>query len=244
MNHANLPIFNWSIKKSFSYSSMQLIVETVWVSSEPGWRGLQGPQFFTRLTKASNHSQDTEQTFLRPGIRKVRTRKQQSGLPEQAGTAGNAGTFPLLPFPPSCHRTGALPPSLIPSFAGASPGLLNTKEALRGGARSCEPPGIRCRLGEGVDPETRRPERHRGVSPPSPRWAPAEDWSQTPHSPSPTRSRKLSPSPYLPAATKLWSVHTPLCCPRSPNSIKVCPERPCSPSLGKQNVSALCDPEG
>nr|XP_015855665.2 uncharacterized protein LOC107401767 [Peromyscus maniculatus bairdii] len=110
--------------------------------------------------------------------------------------------------------------SLVNGAHGASPGLLNTKEALRGGARSCEPPGIRCRLGEGVDPETRRPERHRGVSPPSPRWAPAEDWSQTPHSPSPTRSRKLSPSPYLPAATKLWSVHTPLCCPRSPNSIK------------------------
>lgn len=99
-------------------------------------------------------------------------------------------------------------------------------------------------LGEGVVPETRRPKRHRGVSPPSPGWTQAEDWSRAPHSPSPTRSCKLNPSPDLPAATKLWSVHTPLCCPRTPHSVKVYPERPWSPSPGKPKASAPCDPEG
>lgn len=149
--------------------------------------GPAGPQSFTSLTKTSNRPQNIEQTFLRPGMRKVHnsTREQQSGLPEQGGTAGKAGTFP-----PSCHQLGAFPPSLIPGFAGASPGLLNTKEpaerrrAKLGASRNPLSP-----WGRGSSLRPAVPSATAVFPPPSPCWTRAEDWSRAPHSPSPTRSR-------------------------------------------------------
>lgn len=148
------------------------------------------------------------------------------------------------------HLSSKLPPDRCPPFLPHSRlrrGLSWTAEHKRTGCEAAREAGnlqeSAVALGEGVVPETRRPERHRGVSPPSPCWTRSEDWSRAPHSPSPTRSRKLNPSLDIPAATKLWSVHT-LCCPQTPHSVKVYPKRPWSPSPGKPKVSVLCDPEG
>lgn len=202
LNRMNLPISNWPIKrkKFFFNGSVQLIVQVVWVSIESGWRGLQDS-----ISQSLNKDQQPpirHRANLSPPGHEKSAQLNKRATERAPGARRNCRK--------RGHLSSKLPPDRCPPSLPHSRlcrGLSWAAEHKRTGCEAAREAGSlqesAVALGEGVVPETRRPERHRGVSPPSPCWTRAENWSRAPHSPSPTRSRKLNPSHDLPAATKL-----------------------------------------